>query len=166
MCFPRGTTTLDEGLKKKRQGKVPQRNWKQSFAARICSLQKTFPLLTEGRPSPRNLSFCHPSQHEILNPKGKTNMYVFCVTGRKAVLIVSFFAYSCQKEHLPQVTVMCLGGELCFPVLGTKTDGLYSGTEVWEQVFFCSWRYMRLPPAQASKSTGILNCKIKIHQRN
>lgn len=61
---------------------------------------------------------------------------------------------------------MCLGGELCLPMLGTKTDGLYSGTEVWEQVFFCSWRYMGLPPAQASKSTGILNCKIKIHQRN
>lgn len=119
MCFPRGTTTLDEGLKKKRQGKVPQRNWKQSFAARICSLQKTFPLLTEGRPSPRNLSFCHPSQHEILNPKGKTNMYVFCVIGRKAVLIVSFFAYSCQKEHLPQVTVVS-GWRVVFPSAWNK----------------------------------------------
>lgn len=37
------------------------------------------------------LSFCHPSQHENMNPKGKTNIYVFCVIGRKGSSVVSFY---------------------------------------------------------------------------
>lgn len=37
------------------------------------------------------LSFRHSSQHENLNPKEKTNIYVFCVIGRKGALVVSFY---------------------------------------------------------------------------
>lgn len=167
MCFPRGATTFAEELKKKRQ-EVPQHNWKQSFAARICSsLQKTFSLLTEGRPSPRNLSFCHPSQHENLNPRRKTNIYVFCVIRRKLVLIVSF--YICIQ--LPK---------------GTFATG-HSHVSVWRVVFASAWNKLRafilrdwclgadflllLGVHGGASSTGLqewryLNCKINVHQRN
>jgi len=54
---------------------------------------------------------------------------------------------------------------MCLLVLETKMEGLNSRAEVWEQVTFCSWRYMGLPPAQASVCESILDCNIKIHQR-
>lgn len=144
---------MAEGVRNKRQGEVCQCSSKGSVAARLCSsLKKGFPLPTDGRLFSRNLSFHHPSQHEILNPKRNTNVQIqiFCVMGKKAALLVPFSAcIMCQKGHglvsqVFQVTVLCPGVEMRLPVPEMKTEVLCPATEVWEQASFFSWRYARL----------------------
>lgn len=153
MCFPRGDITLAEELKGSRQGKVPQHNWMQSFAARICSsLQKTFHLFTVRRPSPQNLSvLLSPFSAWNLNPKGKTNKYVFCVIGRKGALIVSFCICIQLPKRILATGLSHVSGQRVVFASAWNKELLYSRTEVLEQIFFCSWGYMGLPPAQASK---------------
>lgn len=45
-----------------------------------------------------SLSFCHSSQHENLNPKGKTSMYVFCVWKEEWISCALLYLHTVAKR--------------------------------------------------------------------